>query len=112
MRIGLVCWGSTRVRLDKVSGALFAFSARSLAPRIEVSGGGDQITVTLGIYYLVWYYKINKEMRRAYGIDVDSAMAVIDNFWVLHHRAPPSSAFIGPDVESSKRSSKRESEIQ
>jgi Domain of unknown function (DUF4234) len=33
--------------------------------------------VTLGIYYLVWYYKINKEMRRAYGIDVDPAMAVV-----------------------------------
>ena len=33
--------------------------------------------VTLGIYYFVWYYKINKEMRRAFGIDVDAAMAVI-----------------------------------
>jgi vacuolar-type H+-ATPase subunit I/STV1 len=33
--------------------------------------------VTLGIYYLVWYYKINKEMRRTYGVDVDPAMAVI-----------------------------------
>jgi hypothetical protein len=33
--------------------------------------------VTFGIYYLVWYYKINKEMRRAYGIDVDPAMAVV-----------------------------------
>jgi len=33
--------------------------------------------VTLGIYYLVWYYKVNKEMRRAFGIDVDPAMAVI-----------------------------------
>ncbi len=33
--------------------------------------------VTLGIYYLVWYYKVNKEMRRTYGIDVDPAMAVV-----------------------------------
>jgi len=33
--------------------------------------------VTLGIYYLVWYYKVNKEMRHAFGIDVDPAMAVI-----------------------------------
>ena len=33
--------------------------------------------VTLGVYYFVWYYKINKEMRRAFGIDVDPAMAVV-----------------------------------
>ncbi|CAN5617095.1 hypothetical protein BH20ACT23_BH20ACT23_00220 [soil metagenome] len=33
--------------------------------------------VTLGIYYLVWYYKVNKEMRRTYWIDVDPAMAVV-----------------------------------
>jgi len=33
--------------------------------------------VTLGIYYLVWYYKVNKEMRQAYGIEVDPTMAVI-----------------------------------
>ena len=33
--------------------------------------------VTFGIYYLVWYYKVNKEMRQAYGIEVDPAMAVI-----------------------------------
>ena len=33
--------------------------------------------VTLGIYYWVWYYKINKEMRRAHDIDVDPAMAVL-----------------------------------
>jgi hypothetical protein len=40
--------------------------------------------VTLGIYYLVWYYKVNRELRdfgRSFGapnrIDVDPAMAVI-----------------------------------
>jgi hypothetical protein len=33
--------------------------------------------VTLGIYYWVWYYKVNKEMRRTYDIDVDPAMAVV-----------------------------------
>lgn len=33
--------------------------------------------LTLGIYNLVWYYKVNKEMRRAYDIDVDPAMAVV-----------------------------------
>lgn len=40
--------------------------------------------VTLGIYYLVWYYKINRELRdfgRSYGtpnqIEVDPAMAVV-----------------------------------
>lgn len=33
--------------------------------------------ITLGIYYWVWYYKINKEMRRTHDIDVDPAMAVV-----------------------------------
>lgn len=33
--------------------------------------------ITLGIYYWVWYYKVNKEMRRAHDIDVDPAMAVV-----------------------------------
>ncbi len=33
--------------------------------------------LTLGIYYLVWYYKINKELRRAHDIDVDPAMSVL-----------------------------------
>lgn len=35
------------------------------------------VFLTLGIYYLVWYYKINKEMRRAQDIDVDPAMSVL-----------------------------------
>ena len=33
--------------------------------------------ITLGIYYLVWYYKVNKEMRRSYDLDVDPAMSVV-----------------------------------
>ena len=33
--------------------------------------------VTLGIYSLVWYYKVNKEMRQAHGIDVNPAMTVL-----------------------------------
>ena len=33
--------------------------------------------ITLGIYSLVWYYKVNKEMRNAYGINVDPAMTVL-----------------------------------
>jgi hypothetical protein len=33
--------------------------------------------VTLGIYYWVWYYKVNKEMRRTFDINVDPAMAVV-----------------------------------
>ena len=33
--------------------------------------------VTLGIYSLVWYYKVNKEMRQSNGVDVDPAMSVV-----------------------------------
>ncbi len=33
--------------------------------------------VTLGIYYLVWYYKINRELRDACGIDVSPGVALI-----------------------------------
>lgn len=33
--------------------------------------------VTLGIYYLVWYYKINRELRDASGIDVSPGVALI-----------------------------------
>ena len=33
--------------------------------------------VTLGIYYLVWYYKVNRELRDAAGIDVDPFVAVL-----------------------------------
>ncbi len=33
--------------------------------------------VTLGIYYLVWYYKVNRELRDAAGIDVSPGIALI-----------------------------------
>ena len=33
--------------------------------------------VTLGIYYLVWYYKINRELRDAAGIDVSPGVALL-----------------------------------
>jgi hypothetical protein len=33
--------------------------------------------VTLGIYYVVWYYKINRELRDAAGIDVSPGVALI-----------------------------------
>jgi len=33
--------------------------------------------LTLGIYYLVWYYKINRELRDACGIDVSPGVALI-----------------------------------
>jgi hypothetical protein len=33
--------------------------------------------LTLGIYYLVWYYKVNRELRDACGIDVSPGVALI-----------------------------------
>jgi hypothetical protein len=33
--------------------------------------------VTLGIYYLVWYYKVNRELRDAAGIDVSPVVALL-----------------------------------
>jgi hypothetical protein len=33
--------------------------------------------VTLGIYYVVWYYKINRELRDASGIDVSPGVALL-----------------------------------
>jgi hypothetical protein len=33
--------------------------------------------VTLGIYYLVWYYKVNRELRDAAGIDVGPIVALL-----------------------------------
>jgi len=33
--------------------------------------------VTLGIYYLVWYYKINRELRDASGVNVSPIVAVL-----------------------------------
>ena len=33
--------------------------------------------VTLGIYYVVWYYKVNRELRDAAGIDVSPGVALL-----------------------------------
>jgi hypothetical protein len=33
--------------------------------------------VTLGIYYFVWYYKVNRELRDAAGIDVSPVVALL-----------------------------------
>jgi Domain of unknown function (DUF4234) len=33
--------------------------------------------LTLGIYYLVWYYKINREMRDASGVNVSPIVALL-----------------------------------
>src|SRR5882762_4127036 len=33
--------------------------------------------VTLGIYYVVWYYKVNRELRDAARIDVNPVAAVL-----------------------------------
>jgi len=33
--------------------------------------------ITFGIYYLVWYYKINRELRDAAGTDVSPVVAVL-----------------------------------
>ena len=33
--------------------------------------------VTLGIYYVVWYYKINRELRDASGVNVSPIVAVL-----------------------------------
>jgi hypothetical protein len=33
--------------------------------------------VTLGIYYVVWYYKINRELRDAAGVDVSPGVALL-----------------------------------
>ena len=33
--------------------------------------------VTLGIYYFVWYYKINRELRDACGVDVSPVIAIL-----------------------------------
>jgi hypothetical protein len=33
--------------------------------------------VTLGIYYVVWYYKVNRELRDAAGIEVSPIVALL-----------------------------------
>ena len=41
--------------------------------------------VTLGIYYCVWYYKVNRELRDAAGIDVDpfTSLVAITIGWII-----------------------------
>src|SRR2546422_3378331 len=36
--------------------------------------------VTLGIYYVVWYYKVNRELRDACGIAVSPGVALLAIF--------------------------------
>jgi Domain of unknown function (DUF4234) len=55
----------------------------------QVSVGGTQVKirnpwlvfvwaiVTFGIYYFVWYYKVNRELRDACGIDVSPFVALL-----------------------------------
>ena len=33
--------------------------------------------VTLGIYYFVWYYKVNRELRDAAGVNVSPVVALL-----------------------------------
>jgi hypothetical protein len=33
--------------------------------------------VTVGIYYVVWYYKVNRELRDAAGVDVSPVVALL-----------------------------------
>jgi hypothetical protein len=58
-----------------------------VAERVEIDGAVVKIRnpflvfvwsiVTLGIYYVVWYYKVNRELRDAAGIDVSPVVAVL-----------------------------------
>ena len=58
-----------------------------MAERIQVGGTTVKIRnpflvfvwslVTLDIYYLVWYYKINRELRDACGVDVSPIVALL-----------------------------------
>ncbi len=58
-----------------------------MAERIQVRGIGVKIRnpflvfvwclVTLGIYYVVWYYKVNRELRDAAGVSVSPVAAVL-----------------------------------
>ena len=58
-----------------------------MAEQLQVAGTSVKIRnpflvfvwsiVTFGIYYLVWYYKINRELRDAGGIDVSPVVALL-----------------------------------
>ena len=58
-----------------------------MAEQVQVRGAAVKIRnpflvfvwsfVTLGIYYVVWYYKINRELRDAAGINVSPGVALV-----------------------------------
>jgi Domain of unknown function (DUF4234) len=58
-----------------------------VAEQVQVRGAAVKIRnpflvfvwslVTIGIYYVVWYYKINRELRDAAGIDVSPGIALV-----------------------------------
>ena len=58
-----------------------------MAEQVQVRGAAVKIRnpllvflwslVTFGIYYVVWYYKINRELRDAAGIDVSPGVALL-----------------------------------
>ena len=58
-----------------------------MAERVQVRGTDVKIRnpflvfvwslVTLGIYYVVWYYKVNRELRDAAGVKVSPVVALL-----------------------------------
>ena len=58
-----------------------------MAERVQVRGTDVKIRnpflvfvwslVTLGIYYVVWYYKVNRELRDAAGVNVSPVVALL-----------------------------------
>lgn len=58
-----------------------------MAEQVQVRGAAVKIRnpflvfvwslVTIGIYYVVWYYKINRELRDAAGINVGPGVALV-----------------------------------
>jgi hypothetical protein len=58
-----------------------------VAEQVQVRGAAVKIRnpflvfvwslVTIGIYYVVWYYKINRELRDAAGINVGPGVALV-----------------------------------
>ena len=60
--------------------------------------------VTLGIYYVVWYYKVNRELRDACGIAVSPGVALLAIF--------PGSLIIVPPFISWYRTFERIDEAQ
>lgn len=62
-------------------------TSRVVAEQVRVGGTGVKIRnpflvfvwslVTFGIYYVVWYYKINRELRDASGVEVSPVLAIL-----------------------------------